>query len=209
MTSGLDLASLLVGAVLAVAAQSFLQLVVVPRVEARKRREDRWERDVLALGELLAYELVPQRQAAARTAEASARLRAAADAGEQVDGSVLDEARTAAQEDADALATAFRIRGRWLLHRVVEGAPRGVDVSDLGRRFDRLEWLVMRGPRSAEIAEVHRQEWPERWRERWTREHAVEVELLSALRELATEGARPPRRRRLLLKRRRRGLGRE
>jgi hypothetical protein len=38
------------------AATSFVQLVVVPRVETRKRREDRWERDVIALGETLTFE---------------------------------------------------------------------------------------------------------------------------------------------------------
>lgn len=33
-----------------------VQLFIVPRVEARKRREDRWERDVLDLGQLLTFE---------------------------------------------------------------------------------------------------------------------------------------------------------
>ena len=55
-----------VGARLTLLAQVAVQLfVVVPHVEVRKRREDRWERDVLALGELLSAEL-PDRAAAAR-----------------------------------------------------------------------------------------------------------------------------------------------
>lgn len=33
-----------------------IQFYAVPRVETRKRREDRWERDLLALGELLTFE---------------------------------------------------------------------------------------------------------------------------------------------------------
>ncbi|HEV2780367.1 MAG TPA: hypothetical protein VGX25_13330 [Actinophytocola sp.] len=57
--------TVLVGAGLALLAQIAVQLFVVPHVEARKRREDRWERDVLALGELLSAEL-PDRAAAAR-----------------------------------------------------------------------------------------------------------------------------------------------
>jgi hypothetical protein len=56
---------LLVGAGLALISQTRVQLSVVPRVEARKRREDRWERDVLLLGELLTSEL-PDRASAAR-----------------------------------------------------------------------------------------------------------------------------------------------
>jgi hypothetical protein len=43
-----------------------VQLVIVPRVEARKRREERWERDVLTLGELLTAEL-PGLATSART----------------------------------------------------------------------------------------------------------------------------------------------
>jgi hypothetical protein len=43
----------LVGAATALAVQLVVQLYIVPRVETRKRREDRWERNVLELGELL------------------------------------------------------------------------------------------------------------------------------------------------------------
>lgn len=62
---GAQLINLVIGAGLAMLAQAVVQLRVVPRVEARKRREDRWERDVLALGELLTAEL-PDRATAAR-----------------------------------------------------------------------------------------------------------------------------------------------
>lgn len=43
----------LIGAATALAAQMVIQLYVVPRVETRKRRVDRWERYVLELGEVL------------------------------------------------------------------------------------------------------------------------------------------------------------
>lgn len=65
---GTELLYLLIGAGLAMIAQSIIQLRVVPRVEARKRREDRWERDVLALGELLTAEL-PDRANEAKSAQ--------------------------------------------------------------------------------------------------------------------------------------------
>lgn len=51
-----DLWPFLLTAGLTLAIASFVQLHVVPRVETRKRREDRWERDLLALGELLTFE---------------------------------------------------------------------------------------------------------------------------------------------------------
>src|SRR5215813_5762675 len=43
----------ILGAVLTLASQLFIQLRVMPRVEARKRREDRWERAVRDFIELL------------------------------------------------------------------------------------------------------------------------------------------------------------
>jgi hypothetical protein len=47
---------LLVTAALTLLLTLWVQLYVVPRVETRKRRDDRWERDVLALGELLTFD---------------------------------------------------------------------------------------------------------------------------------------------------------
>jgi hypothetical protein len=46
----------LVTAAITLLATVWVQLYVIPRVETRKRRDDRWERDVLALGELLTFE---------------------------------------------------------------------------------------------------------------------------------------------------------
>ena len=52
--------AVLIGALAALAAQLVIQLYVVPRVETRKRREDRWERDVRELGQLLTTSLTDQ-----------------------------------------------------------------------------------------------------------------------------------------------------
>ena len=51
------IAAVLVGAAAALVAQWVVQIHIVPHVEKRKRREDRWERDVRELGELLAMRL--------------------------------------------------------------------------------------------------------------------------------------------------------
>jgi hypothetical protein len=61
-----------VGAILTLVAQVVIQLYIVPRVETRKRREDRWERNVLELGELLTNQL-RQRAAEARAAQGTFR----------------------------------------------------------------------------------------------------------------------------------------
>lgn len=47
------LVTFLVGAATTLAVQWMVQVYIVPGVETRKRREDRWERNVLDLGELL------------------------------------------------------------------------------------------------------------------------------------------------------------
>ncbi len=49
--------NVLVGGLLTLAVTLLVQWFVVPRVEARKRREERWETDVRALGELLTVEM--------------------------------------------------------------------------------------------------------------------------------------------------------
>jgi hypothetical protein len=48
-----DVWSLLLGAGLTLGSQATIQIWVIPKVEAGKRRADRWERNVLTLGELL------------------------------------------------------------------------------------------------------------------------------------------------------------
>lgn len=48
---------LLVTAALSLAVFWFVQLYIMPPMEVRKRREDRWERDVLDLGQLLTFDV--------------------------------------------------------------------------------------------------------------------------------------------------------
>lgn len=113
---------LLLGAVLTLAAQACLQSSVVPTVEARKRREDRWERNCVALGELLTGELAEASSnlltRSMRVVTHRATLKAAPEG----------EATEAARE---ALAGAY------------------VDVFEAGHRFEalaesRIEWLAGR-----------------------------------------------------------------
>lgn len=134
---GFDLRSVVIGAIIgglvALASQAFLQLYVIPRADARRRREDRWERDVLALGELLTHEMpdavsslryqtwwlgtlktddfpdaVPERLAEARRS-AAAELRAATDVVARLD-----------------------LRVDWLTERIGDLAPTHPLLSEFG-----------------------------------------------------------------------------
>ena len=50
-----NVGSVVVGALIALAGTVIVQLWLIPRVESRKRREERWEADVRALGEALIF----------------------------------------------------------------------------------------------------------------------------------------------------------
>jgi hypothetical protein len=58
------------GAGITLSTQVLLQFYVTPRVEARKRREDRWERDLVELTDLVAGELTKRANAASNSVNA-------------------------------------------------------------------------------------------------------------------------------------------
>lgn len=124
---------LAVGATLAMAAQALIQLRVVPLVEARKRRGDRWERDVLALGELLTAEL-PDRANDARSAQyvlqgVSADLH---ERGVEPDHEHRREVERELTEEANRCVKSYKAlaktRIEWLVNRIVGIAPQHVEV---------------------------------------------------------------------------------
>ena len=112
-------------------AQATIQLWVVPRVETRKRREDRWERDVRALGELLTAEL-PDFASDARHQQWRLQFMCDSAARRGLDderrADFLREPSTAAEESAkryDAVTT----RLQWLVDRIVGIAPANDELS--------------------------------------------------------------------------------
>jgi hypothetical protein len=134
---GPELLYLLIGAGLAMAAQAIIQLRVVPRVEARKRREDRWERDVLALGELLTAEL-PDRANAAKSAQQLFQFVAATARQHDMDPNERRAAEERLSWQADEAAERYvalaYTRSSWLAKRVVGIAPQSTEI----KRFDTL-----------------------------------------------------------------------
>lgn len=127
---------LLVGAGLTLASQLLIQLVIVPRVETRKRREDRWERDVLALGELLTAE-IPGRASSAYISQSVLQhyyhqvmpLKQATGGDAATLEHLKDEARATVQSFRD-----MTTRINWLMKRITSIAPGSPQVNDFDGR---------------------------------------------------------------------------
>lgn len=122
-----SLAGVVYGAVIALIGSVFVQGWLVPRIEARKRREQRWEADLRDLGETLSSEGLSRAANAARfAADLFLTLRwgtVDAEIGEEELASMLQEATTNAlnaQREYEQLAVT---RLRWLVSRVVSLSP--------------------------------------------------------------------------------------
>lgn len=131
---------LVVAALLSLAVFYCVQLYFVPQVEARKRREDRWERDVLDFGQLLTFD-VPKAFSAIREELAWERaLHEAGDGSAEVVKLRADHrlAQRVALDDYRDLT----LRMSWLSDRILSIDPN----SDLMRQFSVAEvTLVLKG----------------------------------------------------------------
>lgn len=147
---GEEVFPVIVGAIVALAGSVFVQLWLIPRVDTRKRREQRWEEDVLALGQLLTFEhpsLVNGWRAGLHG------LGRVAQAAGELDGDEWSAAHLQQHEklrSAHQVFQALRVRIDWLSDRVMSLAPRSPALQDFGelsRRYSvqyaqliRLEW---------------------------------------------------------------------
>jgi hypothetical protein len=111
------LGSLLVGVVTA----SLIQLYVVPRVETRKRREDRWERWVLELGELLTGSV------ADHAADLHAAQLVYRDARDRKETGMYPLRRDAEQANF-AYGSLINTQVDWLVERVVSISPNAREI---------------------------------------------------------------------------------
>jgi hypothetical protein len=140
-----QLPGLLVGAFLAFAFSMITQFYVVPRIEARERREDRWERDVLALGELLTNELPRLALDARRDTYALQYLvpkLAEAESPTQRNP-IVREIREKARTSVASYQSAAVSRVRWLVDRIVGFAPDVAELRMLGSRGRMFELQAM------------------------------------------------------------------
>jgi hypothetical protein len=109
-----------------------IQLIVVPRVEARKRREERWERDVLTLGELLTAEL-PSLASKARTDAyvmhmISTDLAEAEDVDSGRRDRVVKDLQEGARESMARYQAVADVRIGWLVDRIVSLDPAAAEL---------------------------------------------------------------------------------
>ncbi len=191
---------LLIGAVLTLLAQAVLQLRVVPRVEARKRREDRWERDVLALGELLTADVPPLSSTASAAAIRHAYVR-----GRAFDENALPQQRATAESQFDdtyeALVAAWSafeakagVRVSWLSKRIEQQAPTSGAIKRFVRTGDLYRGAhaqVARATVMGLIVSTERVD-PKHLDALWQAERDARDALVMAVEELATLPA-PPR----------------
>jgi len=128
--------SVMIGALIALVGTVLVQLWLVPLVDARKRREQRWEADVRALGEALLFRDAEATDAFRRALFIRATIASAAqqedDPGERM--SLLHESDATGQDEWSAYR---RVRAQvdWLADEVKAIAPNSPALAELAYRL--------------------------------------------------------------------------
>jgi hypothetical protein len=178
---------LAIGAILTLVAQLVIQRLVVPKVESRKRREDRWERDVLALGELLTVEL-PDKSLDLRSKQWAMHSADAYFRGEFPDGiprnviEYIDNAKEEASISLTAYRTIVETRIEWLISRIISIAADAPDMKQL-KLFQRRYFMAAIGVIVLDVIEDGFNEVE--FDKRWKMEGERATELTKEVRELA------------------------
>lgn len=129
----------IIGALVALAGSVFVQFWLVPRVDTRKRREQRWEEDVLALGKLLTFEHPPI-VTGVRVGLHTVGM--VAEAAGELDGdqwSALHAQERENLREANQAFNALRLQIDWLSDRVISLAPTNSAIQQFGelsRRYN-------------------------------------------------------------------------
>ncbi|MEU4572547.1 hypothetical protein [Nonomuraea sp. NPDC023979] len=185
---------ILLGAALALIAQLVIQRLVVPAVEARKRREDRWERDVLALGELLTTELPIRTEAVRRDLWLLHTINVSFNTGHRdIDpvrrDQVVRELREKAEESVISYKTVADTRVKWLVDRIVSIQPEAERLVKLKARWRGFHV----GAIGVSLWDHVQEEFDEeKFREHWVYEKKVTTALTDEITLLARD-LRPPR----------------
>jgi hypothetical protein len=121
----------LIGAATALAVQMLIEFFVVPRVETRKRREDRFERNVLELGVLLTS-LVDERAQVARLEQSVFRAMRQREYGPEFDQAKvargLAERASTTRQVTSAFTEAIYSRVGWIAERVTAFMPDAEEI---------------------------------------------------------------------------------
>lgn len=119
------LGTLLVSFIAGTATALLIQLYVVPRVETRKRREDRWERWVLELGELLTGSVADH---AADLHAAQLVYREARDRKDDYTPGQRRQLKREAEQANFAYGSLISTQVDWLVERVVSISPKAREI---------------------------------------------------------------------------------
>lgn len=130
----------IIGALVALAGSVFVQFWLIPRVDTRKRREQRWEEDVLALGKLLTFEHPP---IVSGVRVGLHTLGMVAEAAGELDGdqwSALHAQERENLREANQAFNALRLQIDWLSDRVISLAPTNAAIRKFGNLLRRYNF---------------------------------------------------------------------
>lgn len=200
------LIGVLIGGGLTLGTHTYIQLVVVPKVDARRRREDRWEKNVLTLGDILTQELPPIAAAARSDQWRLNWTHVEFKDKPGIDPTKLESAQRDHREKASESTARFKAlalsRVAWIGERIIELAPTEPPLRDFTVKLVSFRLASMT---------CGQYDYPDdnfdesKFEDRWKRQHEKTDDLVSAVEQLA-KAPRPPatdsRRLRRLLPRR-------
>jgi leucyl aminopeptidase (aminopeptidase T) len=126
-----QLVTFLAGAASALGVQLVVQFWIVPKVETRKRREDRWERDVRELGELLTTSLT---SLANEVHAAQLVYREVRDEqSDRYDPALVARQARDAEQAMFAYGSLIGTQVDWLIGRVISPSPKAQEIARLQR----------------------------------------------------------------------------
>ncbi len=176
-----DLLPYLAGAASAFVVQFLIQVYVVPLVETRRRRLERWEKDVLDLGELLSG-TVSDAASQARSDQFAVRMLKGMVGGPDYDPAFVERELSkyliSARSATNSLGNQVNSRADWLMDRISMYRP-----SELVIKFTQAQL-----PYRLHLAKLAPDDWrelsEEDWDAWWDEESRLRTELISALRWL-------------------------
>jgi hypothetical protein len=187
VSSGSSWLAYLLGAATALTIQLVIQLYVVPRVETRKRREDRWECDVRDFGQLLAGPLtdLANDAHAAQLVYRSVRD----EPSDEYDPALVKRQAREAEKAVFAYGGIISTQMHWLTGRVLSISPKARRLAPFEKaaRNYRIQAVLVRPlPDDDQRTDAE-------FDEGWKKEAAVREALVDQVEVLANLG-HPPRR---------------
>ena len=196
------LVTFLVGAATTLVVQLVIQFYAVPRVETRKRREDRWERDVRELGDLLTTEL-GRRAYDAHVEQGKFRdlrqLETESGPDQRKIAQEREQQARAAEQVTQAFEDLLSTRIKWLTGRIEKINPKAREIKkfhEAAAHYRQLTIIVQVRPRPEDDDRTDAT-----FDEAWVKERAARTALMKQV-ELLADLPHPPVRRSLRWRRR-------